>query len=188
MNTKTLRNVIALTIGGIAIMSAAPKEAKAADPENTINMEISSGGTVVIDLLPDIAPKAAERIRKLAREGFYNGITFHRVITGFMAQAGDPTGTGMHGSDYPDLPAEFSNYSYKRGTVGMARTMEVDTANSQFFICFDDHGCRTLNGQYTVVGQVSEGMEFIDSVAVGNPPANPTKIIKMTVASDSQKQ
>lgn len=188
MNKKTILKAIALTIGSIGIMSASTQPAKAADPENTLNMEVSTGGTVVIELLPDIAPKAAERLRKLSREGFYNGLIFHRVISGFMAQTGDPTGTGMSGSDYPDLPAEFSNYIYKRGTVGMARTYEPDSANSQFFVCFDDQGCSTLTGQYTVVGQVTSGMEFIDSVAVGNPPKNPTKIVKMAVAADSEKK
>lgn len=188
MNKKTILKAIALAIGSIGIMSASTQQAKAADPENTIKMEVSSGGNVVIELLPDIAPKAAERLRKLARDGFYNGLVFHRVISGFMAQTGDPTGTGMSGSDYPDLPAEFSNYMYKRGTVGMARTMDPDSANSQFFICFDDQGCRSLTGQYTVVGQVTEGMEFIDAVAVGEPPKNPSKIVSMTVAADAAKK
>lgn len=187
MNTKTFIKAIALTIGSIGIMSATTQKAIAADPENTLHMEVSTGGTVVIELLPDIAPKAAERLRTLARDGFYNGITFHRVISGFMAQTGDPTGTGMHGSDYPDLPAEFSNYLYKRGTVGMARTYDPDSANSQFFFCFNDQGCRSLTGQYTVVGQVSSGMEYIDAVAVGEPPSNPSKIVKITVAADAAK-
>lgn len=188
MNKKTILKAIALTIGSIGIMSASTQPAKAADPENTLNMEVSSGGTVVIELLPDIAPKAAERLRKLTRDGFYNGLIFHRVISGFMAQTGDPTGTGMSGSDYPDLPAEFSNYMYKRGTVGMARTMDPDSANSQFFICFDDQGCRSLTGQYTVVGQVTAGMEFIDAVAVGEPPSSPSKIVSVTVAADAAKK
>lgn len=187
MNKKTLFKTIALTIGSIAIMSATSHEAKA-DDENTIKLELSTGGTVIIDLLPDIAPKGAERIRTLTKDGFYDGLTFHRVITGFMAQTGDPTGTGMHGSNYPDLPAEFSNYAYKRGTVGMARTYNIDSANSQFFICFTDNGCSSLTGQYTVVGQVREGMEFVDAVAVGEPPANPSKIVKMTVAGAEKKE
>ncbi len=166
--------------GGLLIMTAA-EEAKAADPANIAKMEVSSGGTVVIELLPDIAPKHVERIKTLAGEGFYDGIVFHRVITGFMAQTGDPTGTGMGGSKYPDLPAEFSQYKYKRGTVGMARSQNPDSANSQFFICFTDTGCSFLTGQYTVLGQVTEGMEFIDKVAVGEPPSSPDKIVKLTV-------
>ena len=164
-------------------MTTATQETQAADPANTIEMEVSSGGTVVIDLLPDIAPKHVERIKQLASEGFYDGIIFHRVINGFMAQTGDPTGTGMGGSKYPDLPAEFSDYQYKRGTVGMARSQNPDSANSQFFICFTDTGCSFLTGQYTVLGQVSSGMEFIDSVAVGEPPSNPDKIVSMKIGS-----
>ena len=166
--------------GGLLIMTAA-EEAQAADPANVAKMEVSTGGTVVIELLPDIAPKHVERIKTLAGEGFYDGIVFHRVISGFMAQTGDPTGTGMGGSQYPDVPAEFSQYKYKRGTVGMARSQNPDSANSQFFICFTDTGCSFLTGQYTVLGQVTEGMEFIDKVAVGEPPANPDKIVKFTV-------
>ncbi|MGH1456990.1 MAG: peptidylprolyl isomerase [Alphaproteobacteria bacterium] len=162
---------------------ATAQEAQAADPANIAKMEVSSGGTVVIELLPDIAPKHVERIKQLASEGFYDGIIFHRVISGFMAQTGDPTGTGMGGSNNPDVPAEFSQYKYKRGTVGMARSQNPDSANSQFFICFTDTGCSFLTGQYTVLGQVTEGMEFIDKVAVGEPPANPDKIVKFTVGN-----
>ncbi len=177
---------IMLTLGGLLIMTAATqKDASAADPANTINMEVSSGGTVVIELLPDIAPGHVERIKTLASEGFYDGIVFHRVISGFMAQTGDPTGTGMGGSKLGDLPAEFSQYKYKRGTVGMARSANPDSANSQFFICFTDTGCSFLTGQYTVLGQVTEGMEFIDKLAVGEPPANPDKIVKMTVGNSA---
>ncbi len=161
-------------------MSAAT-ESQAADPANTIKMEVSTGGVVEIELLPDIAPKHVERIKTLASEGFYDGIVFHRVIPGFMAQTGDPTGTGMGGSKYPDVPAEFSQYKYKRGTVGMARSQNPDSANSQFFICFTDTGCSFLTGQYTVFGQVTAGMDFIDKVAVGEPPASPSKIVKMSV-------
>ncbi|MFP4098504.1 MAG: peptidylprolyl isomerase [Alphaproteobacteria bacterium] len=156
------------------------ENAKAADG-NTLHMDVSTGGTVVIELLPDIAPKHVERIKQLTNEGFYDGIIFHRVIDGFMAQTGDPTGTGMGGSNYGDVPAEFSDYQYKRGTVGMARSMNPDSANSQFFICFNDTGCRSLTGQYTVLGQVTDGMEYIDQVAKGEPPANPDKIVKMSI-------
>ena len=175
-----LKKFMLTLFGGLLIMTAA-EEAQAADPANVAKMEVSTGGTVVIELLPDIAPKHVERIKTLAGEGFYDGIVFHRVISGFMAQTGDPTGTGMGGSQYPDVPAEFSQYKYKRGTVGMARSQNPDSANSQFFICFTDTGCSFLTGQYTVLGQVTEGMEFIDKVAVGEPPANPYKIVKFTV-------
>ena len=173
-----------LIIGGLFIMTTATQqEAKAADPANIINMEVSSGGTVVIELLPEIAPKHVERIKTLASEGFYNGIIFHRVISGFMAQTGDPTGTGMGGPKLPDVPAEFSDYPYKRGTIGMARSQSPDSANSQFFICFSDTGCSFLTGQYTVLGQVTSGMEHIDAVAVGEPPSSPDKIVKLTLGA-----
>jgi peptidylprolyl isomerase len=172
------------TLGSILIMTAASANvAKAADPENTILMEVSSGGTVVMELNPEVAPKHVERIKKLAREGFYDGIIFHRVIDGFMAQTGDPTGTGTGGSKYGDLPAEFNNENFGRGTLGMARASSPDSANSQFFICFED--CSFLNGQYTVFGKVTEGMEFIDAVKKGEPPANPDKIVKMQVQADA---
>ena len=176
-----LKKFMLTLFGGLLIMASG--QAEAADSGNIVEMEVSSGGTVVIELLPDIAPKHVERIKTLAADGFYDGIVFHRVIKGFMAQTGDPTGTGMGGSNLPNVPAEFSDYRYKRGTVGMARSQSPDSANSQFFICFTDTGCRSLTGQYTVLGQVTEGMEFIDQVAVGEPPSNPDKIVKMTVVS-----
>ena len=154
----------------------------AALASDTLNMEVSTGGTVVIELATDIAPKHVEQIKKLVSEGFYDNVIFHRVISGFMAQTGDQTGTGMGGSKYPNIPAEFSQTEYKRGTVGMARSASPDSANSQFFICFSDTGCSFLKGQYTVVGQVTSGMELIDKVAVGEPPAAPDKIVKMTLA------
>lgn len=182
-----LRPLILTLLGSFIFMTAvAVNEAKASDPANTIQMQVSSGGTVTIELLPDIAPKHVERVKTLAAKGFYDGIIFHRVISGFMAQTGDPTGTGMGGSDLPDVPAEFSNYAYKRGTVGMARTANPDSANSQFFICFTDTGCSFLTGQYTVLGQVTSGMELIDAVAVGEPPATPDKIVKMTIGAAAQ--
>jgi len=152
------------------------------DPENTIVMELKNG-TVMIELLPDIAPKHCERMKELARAGAYDGVVFHRVIDGFMAQTGDPTGTGMGGSEEPDLAAEFSRTPFKRGTLGMARAASPNSANSQFFIMFADGDW--LNGQYTVWGEVVEGMEFVDKIAKGEPPANPDKIIKMTVAADA---
>ena len=137
-------------------------------------------GDVVIKLRPDLAPGHVERITELASEGFYDGVVFHRVIPGFMAQGGDPTGTGMGGSDKPDLKAEFNAEPHVRGTCSMARTQVPDSANSQFFICFDD--AHFLDGQYTVWGQVESGMELIDGLAVGEPPASPSKIVKATVS------
>lgn len=176
-----------LTAGSLLLMTSAATHANAASPADTWNLELSTGGTVVIELLPDRAPGHVERVKKLTREGFYDGIVFHRVIDGFMAQTGDPTGTGTGGSKEPDLKAEFTDYKYKRGTVGMARSSSPDSANSQFFICFTDTGCDFLTGQYTVLGQVTSGMEFVDKVAKGEPPANPDKIVKATIAADATK-
>ena len=145
-----------------------------------LTLTLSSGGDVVIKLRPDLAPGHVERITDLANSGFYDGVVFHRVIPGFMAQGGDPTGTGYNGSDKPDLKAEFSREPHKRGTASMARSSNPDSANSQFFICFDDAGF--LDGQYTVWGEVESGMEHVDALPVGEPPANPGKIVKATVA------
>ncbi|HHY48414.1 MAG TPA: peptidylprolyl isomerase [Alphaproteobacteria bacterium] len=138
-------------------------------------------GTVDIELLPEIAPKHVERIVALTNDKFYDGIVFHRVIDGFMAQSGDPTGTGMGGSDLPDVVAEFTNkLSFQRGIVGAARTNDPNTFNSQFFICFGD--ASFLDGQYTIFGRVVSGMEYVDNIARGEPPANPDKIISATIA------
>lgn len=137
-------------------------------------------GDVVIQLRPDLAPGHVARITELAQEGFYDGVVFHRVIDGFMAQGGDPTGTGMGGSPKPDLKAEFNAEPHVRGTCSMARAMNPNSANSQFFICFQD--CGFLNGQYTVWGQVISGMEHVDALPKGEPPAKPGKIVKATVA------
>ena len=128
-------------------------------------------GDVVIKLRPDLAPNHVARITELAEDGFYDGVKFHRVIPGFMAQGGDPTGTGMHGSDKPNLKQEFSSEPHVRGTCSMARTQDPDSANSQFFICFDN--AEFLDGQYTVWGQVTEGMEHVDALPKGEPPADP---------------
>lgn len=156
------------------------------DKENTLFLDLKDG-RVVIKMRPDIAPKHVERIKKLTREGFYNGTVFHRVIRGFMAQGGDPTGTGMGGSDYPDLPAEFSNEPHVEGTLSMARSRSPHSANSQFFIVFKRAG--HLDGQYTVWGHVIEGMEFVHKIKKGSSynngqVTNPDKIIKMQVAAD----
>ncbi len=175
---------LTLTAWSLLIMTAATAgSAQAADPENTLILNLESG-PVVIELLPDIAPQHVERIKTLAREGFYDGVVWHRVIEGFMAQTGDPTGTGTGGSDYADVPAEFSDYAYKRGTVGAARTADPNSANSQFFICFTDTGCSFLTGKYTVWGQVVEGMELVDNITKGEPPANPDKIVSAKIAAD----
>jgi peptidylprolyl isomerase len=147
--------------------------------DDTLTLTLSTGGDVVIRLRSDLAPGHVERITALARDGFYDGVVFHRVIPGFMAQGGDPTGTGYHGSQLPDLKAEFSKEPHARGTCSMARSQNPDSANSQFFICFDDAGF--LDGQYTVWGQVESGMEHVDALPVGEPPANPGKIEKATV-------
>jgi peptidylprolyl isomerase len=145
-----------------------------------LTLSLSSGGDVVIRLRPDLAPGPVERIRELAQEGFYDGVAFHRVIDGFMAQGGDPTGTGAGGSPKADLKAEFSGEPHVRGTASMARTSDPDSANSQFFICFDD--ATFLDKQYTLWGQVESGMEFVDALPVGEPPREPGKIVKATVA------
>ena len=137
-------------------------------------------GKVVIKLYPDVAPKHVAQITMLAKEGFYDGIIFHRVIEGFMAQTGDPTGTGMGGSDLPDIRAEFSDEPFVRGTLGMARSQHPDSANSQFFICFEE--ASFLNGQYTVFGKVVEGMEYIDKVMRGEPPDYPDKIVSIKLS------
>jgi len=147
---------------------------------NTLTLSLSSGGDVVIKLRPDLAPGHVERIAGLARDGFYDGVVFHRVIPGFMAQGGDPTGTGMGGSNLPDLKAEFNSEPHVRGVCSMARAQNPNSANSQFFICFDD--ASFLDRQYTVWGQVESGMEHVDALPVGEPPREPGKILKATVA------
>jgi peptidylprolyl isomerase len=155
----------------------------AADLENTLYLDVPAG-RVVIELRPDLAPKTVARIKELTRRGFYDGIVFHRVIDGFMAQTGDPKGTGTGGSGQ-NLPAEFSKEKHVRGTVSMARAQSVDSADSQFFICFAP--APFLDGKYTIWGKVTSGMEFIDAIAKGEPPAKPDKIIKMQLAADAKK-
>jgi peptidylprolyl isomerase len=152
-----------------------------ADDQNTLTLSLDSGGDVVIRLRPDLAPGHVERIRELASEGFYDGVVFHRVIPGFMAQGGDPTGTGMGGSPKPDLKAEFSREPHVRGTASMARSQNPNSANSQFFICFADAGF--LDGQYTVWGEVTDGMEHVDALPKGEPPRTPGKIVKATLGA-----
>jgi len=146
----------------------------------TLTLTLDSGGDVVIKLRPDVAPGHVERITTLARQGFYNGVKFHRVIPGFMAQGGCPKGTGTGGSDLPDLKAEFNDVPHVRGVCSMARTSAPHSANSQFFIVFDD--ARFLDRQYTVWGEVTSGMEFVDALPKGEPPRSPGSIVKATVA------
>jgi peptidylprolyl isomerase len=154
----------------------------AADPENTLILNLDTG-PVTIELRPDLAPGHVARIKELAREGFYDGVVFHRVIPGFMAQGGDPTGTGTGGSKKPNLKAEFSDEPHVRGACSMARTNDPNSANSQFFICFDD--ATFLDGQYTVWGKVTEGMENVDALPKGEPPRQPGKIVSAKVAADA---
>ena len=149
-----------------------------------LTFNLSSGGDVVIKLRPDLAPGHVKRITELAESGFYDGVPFHRVIPGFMAQGGDPTGRGTGGSDLPDLKAEFSSEPHVRGVCSMARTSNPDSANSQFFICFDD--ATFLDNEYTVWGEVESGMEHVDALPKGEPPANPGKIVKATVSKSSE--
>ena len=162
----------------LTVTAAAPAFAQSAAPREKLLMETSKG-PVTIELRPDLAPKHVARIKELTSKGFYDGLKFHRVIEGFMAQTGDPKGNGTDGSGVK-IPAEISNARFTRGTVGMARSQSFDSADSQFFICFKD--CAFLNGQYTIWGQVVQGMENVDKITRGEPPRTPDTIVKMTVA------
>lgn len=168
----------------LLVMTLTTGQANAMDQENTIIMETSKG-RVVIELKPDLAPKHVERIKTLVSEKFYDGIVFHRVIPDFMAQTGDPTGTGTGSSDYDDLDAEFSDAPYSRGTVGMARSASPNSANSQFFITFGPSSF--LDGQYTVFGQVVDGMDVVDALNAGEPPAHPDEMMTVRMAEDSDE-
>jgi len=186
--TQLFRALIAVFFG--LALFAGSSFAGTLDPENTIYLELKDG-TVVIQLRPDLAPKHVERIKKLTREGFYDGLKFHRVIRGFMAQTGDPLGNGTGGSQYPDLPAEFTNTPHVRGTASMARSGHPDSANSQFFIMFGR--APHLDNQYTVWGQVVSGMEHVDKIKKGlssrnGEVRNPDSIISMKVAADTVKK
>lgn len=181
---KLLKKFLISTFG-LTLSAAAATGANAADPENTLYMELENG-RVVIEMLPDVAPNHVARIKELVREGFYDGVVFHRVIPGFMAQTGDPTGTGRGGSGQ-NLKAEFSNTPHVRGTVSMARAQAPNSADSQFFIVYAP--ASHLNGQYTVWGQVTSGMEHVDAIKKGSAANNgmvsdPDKIIRMRVAAD----
>ncbi|MCP8940730.1 peptidylprolyl isomerase [Alsobacter sp. SYSU M60028] len=174
-----------LVLAGATLAQA---QTPAADPQNTVVLT-TKDGPVTIRLRPDLAPKHVAQIKALTKRGFYNGIVFHRVIPGFMAQTGDPTGTGTGGSDLPNIPAEFSKESFKRGTVGMARASSPDSANSQFFIMFADGPF--LDGKYTIVGNVVSGMDVVDKIKKGTEAnngqvTNPDKIVSMKLQADAK--
>jgi peptidylprolyl isomerase len=183
-----VRSVIALPLLALALVAAKPAPVPppmpsivppaevVANKANHLFLDLSTGGTVEIVLRPDLAPHHVERIQALVRRGFYNGLTFHRVIPGFMAQGGDPKGTGEGGSDLPDLKAEFTMVPFLRGTVGAARADSKDSANSQFFIMFAPRP--ELDDNYTVIGRVVGGMDAVDAIAPGEPPQQPTKIVR----------
>lgn len=184
---KKLMNWVA---GALIAMTATAADAQPAglDPENTIFLDLEYG-RVVIQLRPDLAPQHVERFKTLARDGFYDGLVWHRVIEGFMAQTGDPMGDGTGGSDLPNLPAEFSPEDHVRGSLSMARASDINSANSQFYLVLDH--APHLNGQYTYFGQVVEGMDFVDQIRKGNPARNgtvtyPDRIVQMQVAADAE--
>lgn len=183
-----LAKLCGLCLGALLLTAPGAALAQTAgDPENTLVLELKSG-KVLIKLLPDLAPKHVERIKTLVREGFYDGVVWHRVMEGFMAQTGDPTGTGRGGSELPDLEAEFSNAAFERGIVGMARTSDPDSANSQWFVMFDR--APNLDRNYTIWGRVIEGMEHIDAIkkaptgSRSGAVENPDKILSLKVLAD----
>lgn len=176
-----MRSFLMAFFGAAMILTV--QKGEAADLENTLYIDTETG-RVTIELLADLAPQHVERIKTLAREGFYDGIIFHRVIDGFMAQTGDPTGTGRGGSRNPDLPAEFTSEPFDRGVVGMARSQSPDSANSQFFIMLADG--HFLNNQYTVWGRVTDGMDHVDAIPKGEPPRQPGRMVKVQVAADAE--
>ena len=162
-----------------AMLSVIAPQEVANDPSNKLTFELSNGGKIVVMLRPDAAPAHVERVKTLVREGFYNGLIFHRVVPGFMAQGGDPTGRGEGGSKLPDLKAEFNTLPFLRGTMGAARAQSEDSANSQFFIMLAPNA--TLNNKYTAYGRVIEGMAVVDTIAPGEPPEQPTKIVRASL-------
>jgi peptidylprolyl isomerase len=177
------RQALVLSLAALSASSAAAQDA---DPQNTLILE-TKNGKIVIKLRPDLAPKHVAQIKALVARKFYDGLLFHRVIAGFMAQTGDPKGTGEGGSDLPDLPAEFTPTPFKRGTLGMARASDPNSANSQFFICLGD--ASFLDGKYTVFGEVTSGMDVVDKIKKGSEAdngavTNPDKIVKLRLAAD----
>ena len=182
--TILLLGIVAVALSPAMAQTAAPAPTPTAqDLENMLVLDLSTGGRVTIQMFPAVAPTHVERIKTLTRQGFYNGVIFHRVIDGFMAQTGDPKGTGQGGSELPDLKAEFNDTPHLRGTVSMARTNEPDTANSQFFICFQPRF--SLDKKYTVFGRVTSGMQFVDAIERGEPPVNPSTVTQASIASDN---
>ena len=182
--TILLLGIVAAALSPAMAQTAAPVSAPTTpDLENMLVLDLSTGGRVTIQMFPAVAPAHVERIKTLTRQGFYNGVVFHRVIDGFMAQTGDPKGTGQGGSELPDLKAEFNDTPHLRGTVSMARTNEPDTANSQFFICFQPRF--SLDKKYTVFGRVTSGMQFVDAIERGEPPVNPSTVTQASIASDN---
>ena len=186
------KSLFALPLMALAVVAAKPAPpaaptvthtapaAIAADPANRLNIELSSGGTVVVQLRPDVAPQHVYRVQSLASQGFYNGLTFHRVIPGFMAQGGDPEGTGTGGSTLPNVPAEFSSLPHMRGVMAMARTMEdLNGGNSQFFLMLSPG--MALDKKYSILGRVISGMNFVDGIAPGEPPEAPTKMVRVWI-------
>ena len=175
---------LGLTVGSLAFAQTPPVAPPAPSPENILHLQLSTGGEVAIELRPDKAPGHITRIKALTRAGFYDGLLFHRVIDGFMAQTGDPTGTGSGDSPLPDLKAEFNDMPHFRGAVSMARTDDPNSANSQFFIVFQP--TMRLDGKYTVFGRVLSGMQYVDAIERGEPPAAPSKVIKAWLESDGK--
>jgi len=184
----SLIRFLAAFIVASAFSWGAPMAQEPLDKENILYIDVKSG-RVAIQLLPDLAPEHVKRVKRLAREDFFNGVVFHRVLEGFMAQTGDPTGTGEGGSKYPDLKGEFTSTPFRAGTVGAARTQDPDSANSQFFICMGD--ASHLNGSYTVWGQVIRGMEHVYRIKLGDRSRNglvddPDRMLKVQVAADAK--
>lgn len=172
-----------LFAAGVAIAQAPPAAPPPPDPQNILNLDLSTGGRVQILLRPDKAPQSVQRIKTLVARHFYDGLIFHRVIEGFMAQGGDPKGTGEGGSDLPDLKAEFNDLPHVRGVMSMARSQSVDSANSQFFIMLSPN--LRLDGKYTAVGRVISGMAYVDAIERGEPPINPSKVVRATMAAET---
>ncbi len=176
-----------LALGMMLVSSTIAFAQAGLDPQNTLYLDLKDG-RVVIKLRPDLAPKHVTQVKALTKRGFYDGIVFHRVIDGFMAQTGDPTGTGTGGSDLPNIPAEFTPTPYKRGSVGMARSSSPNSANSQFYLCYD--GCGSLTGQYTLWGEIVAGMEFVDKIKKGasgsGQVTGPDKIVRMRLMADAK--
>ncbi|HEX8443591.1 MAG TPA: peptidylprolyl isomerase [Allosphingosinicella sp.] len=188
-----LKIVVALVAGLLSFgapaaaqnaVPSAPLAVPALTPDNILHLDLSTGGRVSIQLRPDVAPRHVERVKTLARQGFYNGLLFHRVIEGFMAQTGDPTGTGTGGSPLPDMAAEFNGLPHVRGVVSAARADDPNSANSQFFIVFAPR--LSLDGKYSVFGRVVSGMQYVDAIERGEPPANPSRIVKASIGSDNR--